>query len=165
MKKAIALLCLAVVCGCEVQSGSTVPQGLVSASTPADDGTYVIDNAGALGDVSGLETELSQLNTAGIAQLKVLVVPSLNGEDIEGFAQRVAHKWALGTAKKDNGILVVLAPNDRKVRVQVGYGLEGTLTDQYCGEVSRAAAKKYFKSKNYLGGTTEIVHQLVSRLK
>ena len=64
-------------------------------------------------------------------QIVVLTVPTIGGESIEGYATRVFEAWKLGQKGKDNGVLVIVVPNDRKMRIEVGYGLEGTLTDAH----------------------------------
>ncbi len=157
----LSLLAFGFVVGCEAPNVSR------SVSKPADytdDGTFVLDGEHLLADEAGLEEKLGALDKSKKAQLKILVVDSLNGEDVMDFSQRVATKWALGTDKADNGILVVLAISDRKVRVHTGYGLEAVLTDQYCGEVSREA-RPYFKKQDYVGGLNHIVDRLIARLE
>ena len=62
-------------------------------------------------------------------QIAVLTLPTLDGESVEGYATRVFEAWKLGQKGKDNGVLVVVVPKDRKMRIEVGYGLEGTLPD------------------------------------
>ena len=70
-------------------------------------------------------------------QVAVLTIPSLEGESIESFATRVFEQWQLGQRGKDNGILMVIAPKDRRMRIEVGYGLEGILTDLEAGRIIR----------------------------
>jgi len=67
----------------------------------------------------------------------VLTVPSLDGESIEGFATRVFDEWKLGQVDQDNGVLLIVAPSDRRMRIEVGYGLEGTLTDLQAARIIR----------------------------
>ena len=91
----------------------------------------VVDQADILSpavrtDVAAQSKELEE--KSGI-QLVVATVPSLQGGDIETFANQLFRAWELGQAQKNNGILLLVAPNERKVRIEVGYGLEGTLTD------------------------------------
>lgn len=62
-------------------------------------------------------------------QLVIVTVPSLHGQDIAQFSTSLGNRWGVGEADKDNGVLMVIAPNERKVRIAVGYGLEGLLTD------------------------------------
>lgn len=87
------------------------------------------------GTESVLEDRLRSHETATTDQIAVLTVPSLEGEIIEEYALKVAEQWALGQKGKDNGALILLARDDRKLRIEVGYGLEGTLTDVYAGRI------------------------------
>ena len=91
----------------------------------------VVDNANILS--AGAKQKIAQLSEAREKatgdQIAVLTMPSLEGESIEGYATRVFDAWKLGQKGKDNGVLVIVAPSDRKMRIEVGYGLEGTLTD------------------------------------
>ena len=70
-------------------------------------------------------------------QIVVFTLPSTEGESIEEFSLRVFEKWQLGQAKADNGVLLVVATEDRKLRIEVGYGLEALLTDTKCGLIIR----------------------------
>ncbi len=71
-----------------------------------------------------LENRLKIFEDSTTNQIAILIVPSLDGEDIEGFGIRLAKEWKLGTAGKDNGIILILAINDRKMRIEVGHGLK-----------------------------------------
>jgi uncharacterized protein len=85
-------------------------------------------------------------------QIAVLTVSSLNGESIEEYAEAVFKEWKLGQKGKDNGILVVVAPHDRRMRIEVGYGLEGAIPDSLAGSIIRNAMTPRFKSGDYDGG-------------
>jgi len=87
-------------------------------------------------------------------QIAVLTVSTLNGENIEDYAVKVFKAWKLGQKGKDNGILMVVAPNDRCMRIEVGYGLEGTLTDGTAGQIIRTIMTPRFKNGDYNGGIT-----------
>jgi uncharacterized protein len=91
----------------------------------------VTDNARILSpEASDRISELLKAHeTRTTNQVAVLTVPSLDGENIESFAMRVFEAWKLGQRRKDNGVLVVIASQDRRMRIEVGYGLEGDLTD------------------------------------
>ena len=75
-----------------------------------------------------LEAKLTDLENKSGIQLVVATVKSLEGSDIETYANELFRNWKLGEAKKNNGVLLLVAPNEHKVRIEVGYGLEGTLT-------------------------------------
>jgi uncharacterized protein len=122
--------------------------------TVNDPGTYVVDKAGIIdADTKRkLEGWLRELQQKTTAQVKVLTVPTTEGEDIFGFSQRHAEAWKLGQQGKDNGALIALALKDRKIRLQTGYGLEGVLPDSWAGTISREVAQEFFKAGNYSEG-------------
>ncbi|GJM24620.1 MAG: hypothetical protein DHS20C16_10350 [Phycisphaerae bacterium] len=126
--------------------------------TVRDPGTFVIDqaqiiNADAEQSLNAILKELEEKTTS---RVKILTIQSLEGEDINGFAIRHAETWKLNYKGKENGSLIVLSVSDRKVKIEVGYGLEGDLPDSWCGSASRAVAQQYFKAGNYSDG----LHQL-----
>ena len=91
----------------------------------------VVDDAEILSPAARerLTTALKSHEQKTTNQVVVLTVPTIGSESIEEYATRVFEQWKLGQKGKDNGVLVVVAPKDRKMRIEVGYGLEGTLTD------------------------------------
>jgi uncharacterized protein len=97
-------------------------------------------------------------------QIAVLTVPSLEGESIEEFAVKVFEAWKLGQKGKDNGVLVVVAPRDRKMRIEVGYGLEGTLTDLHASRIIRNVMTPRFKSGEFDGGVEAGVTAIIATL-
>lgn len=111
----------------------------------------VMDEAGILSgsEKSELTDYLESLdNTTGI-QIAVLTIPSLENEDLEGYSVRVAQAWRLGEKDKDNGALLLVAMNEHKVRIEVGYGLEDRLTDAKCGLIIRNVITPEFRSGDY----------------
>ncbi len=98
-------------------------------------------------------------------QIVVLTLPSLEGESIEGYATRVFEAWKLGQKGKDNGVLVIVAPNDRKMRIEVGYGLEGALTDAAAARIIREVMTPQFKSGNFEAGIQDGVNAIVQGLE
>ncbi len=82
-------------------------------------------------------------------QIVVLTVATLGGESVEDFAVRVFEDWKLGSREKDNGVLILLVPQDRRVRMEVGYGLEGTLTDATASRIIRDLMTPRFREGNY----------------
>ena len=82
-------------------------------------------------------------------QVAVLTVTTLDGESIEDFALRVFEAWQLGQRDQDNGVLVVVAPGDRRMRIEVGYGLEGRLTDLEAGRIIRNVMAPRFKAGDF----------------
>ena len=98
-------------------------------------------------------------------QIAVLTIPTLGGESVEEFANRVFAAWKLGQKGKDNGVLVVVAPQDRKMRIEVGYGLEGTLTDVAASRIIRNVMTPAFKDGDFDRGIENGVAAIVAQLE
>ncbi|HXY62019.1 MAG TPA: TPM domain-containing protein [Nitrospirota bacterium] len=140
-----------------------------SASTPEPPAVprdYVVDLASVISpDVSaqlnGLLLELEQKTSA---QVLVLTVQSLDGEEIRSFGIRIAEKWKLGHKGKDNGALLVVAVKDRKYTIEIGYGLESVLPDSLVGTIGREYFVPYFRKGDYsygiYAGTVAIVRTI-----
>lgn len=88
-------------------------------------------------------------------QIAVLTIPTLDGESIEDYALRVFESWKLGQKGEDNGVLIVVVPNDRRMRIEVGYGLEGTLTDAMAGRIIQNIMAPRFKNGDFDGGIAD----------
>jgi uncharacterized protein len=88
-------------------------------------------------------------------QVVVLTLQTLGGENVEDFAFRVFNDWQLGQKDKDNGILIMVVPNDRKMRIEVGYGLESEMTDLLAGKIIRDIMTPRFRDGDFNGGITE----------
>ena len=111
----------------------------------------VVDKAGILSrnEFNKIENFLLDLNNRSQIQIAVLIVPSLEGESIEDYSMQVAEKWKLGNKEKDSGALLVVAVKDKKLRIEVGYGLEENLTDSRSGQIIRNFIAPQFRSGNY----------------
>ena len=116
--------------------------------------TPVIDQANILSDSDkqALSQHILKLHEQGKAQIGVVIVPTTGQEAIFDYAMRVAEQWQLGTAKRDNGLLMVIAINDRKIQILTGYGLEGVLPDIVAGRIIRNEITPYFKQAEYAQG-------------
>jgi uncharacterized protein len=127
----------------------------------------VVDNAEILKpDTRKRLTEtLRQHEQKTTNQIAVLTVPSLHGESVEEYAVRVFESWKLGQKGKDNGVLVVVAPQDRRMRIEVGYGLEGTLPDAIAARIIRNVMTPRFKGGDYDGGIAQGVDAIVAQLE
>jgi uncharacterized protein len=114
----------------------------------------VVDQADIIPAASrgALETKLKDLEDKSGIQLVVATVKSLEGGDVETYANQLFRNWKLGEVKKNNGVLLLVAPNERKVRIEVGYGLEGTLTDALSSVIIQSAVLPRFKANDYPGG-------------
>jgi uncharacterized protein len=126
----------------------------------------VVDQAKILSPVTAaeLERKLADLEQKSGIQLVVATVPSLDGEEIEPYANELFRTWKLGEAKKDNGVLLLIAPKERRMRVEVGYGLEGTLTDAVSSVIIANAIAPRFKAGDFNGGVTRGVDDIITAL-
>ncbi len=127
----------------------------------------VNDNAGVLseGTRQALSERLKAYEEKTTNQVVVLTVSSLEGESVEDYAVAVFNAWKLGQKGKDNGVLVLVAPNDRSMRIEVGYGLEGTLTDGAAGSIIRNAMAPRFRSGDFDGGVEAGVDAILTVLQ
>jgi uncharacterized protein len=114
----------------------------------------VTDLAGVLTpeQVSSLEGQLKALEESDSTQIAVLIIPSLEGEALDDYSIRVATAWKLGQKGRDNGALLIIAMKERKVRIEVGYGLEPTLTDAKCFLIIQNEILPHFRSGQFYEG-------------
>lgn len=125
----------------------------------------VQDEAGVLSPATRqrLEHALRALRRAGGTQLAVLTVPSLGGLTIEQASIRVVDAWQLGRADEDDGVLLLVAPSERRVRIEVGQGLEGVLPDAYAKRIIDEGITPLFRAGDLDGGVTIGVYQIAAR--
>ena len=124
------------------------------------DGANVIDAATR----DAITSKLAAFEAKSSDQVVVVTVPSLDGEAIEPYSNRLYRSWAIGQKQENNGVLLVVAPNDRKVRIEVGYGLEGTLTDLLSKLIIENAIIPGFRSGDYSGGIARGVDDILTVL-
>jgi uncharacterized membrane protein YgcG len=98
-------------------------------------------------------------------QIAVLTIATIQGESIEEYSTKVFESWKLGQKGKDNGVLIVVVPQDRKMRIEVGYGLEGTLTDVASSRIIRDVMTPQFKNGNYDKGIEDGVTAVIAQLE
>jgi uncharacterized protein len=127
----------------------------------------VIDNASMLSasTINQLETFLADFEKEESTQIVVLTVDSLEGENLEEFSLKVAETWQLGRKDIDNGILLLIAKKERKIRIEVGYGLEGSLTDLIAGRIIRDIITPKFKSGNFDQGIIDGIAAITATVK
>jgi len=113
---------------------------------------------------AAIEQKSADLEEKSGIQLVVATVNSLEGQEIEPYANELFRKWALGEKKKNNGVLLLVAPNERRVRIEVGYGLEGTLTDALSKVIISNAMTPRFKAGNYSEGISRGVDDIITVL-
>jgi uncharacterized protein len=122
----------------------------------------IVDNANLLNaaDKAQIESELQALEAASTDQVAVVTVPSLHGYAIEDYGIGLARKWAIGQKDKDNCVLLIVAPNERKVRIEVGRRLEPMLTDTMATLIIQNAILSQFRRGNFSAGIRDGVRDI-----
>ncbi len=115
--------------------------------------------------VMSLETRLAEFEKTDSTQIVVLTIPSLQGEVLEEFSIKVAERWKIGQKKTDNGVILLIAKEDRKLRIEVGYGLEGKLTDLRAGRIIDTIIKPSFKAGDYDKGVSDGIDAIIQTVK
>ena len=110
-----------------------------------------------------IEGLCQELETKTGAQLAIVTIPSLQGEPIEDYAVHLFQQWGIGQKEKSNGLLLLVAIQDRRSRIEVGYGLEPVITDAYSGEVLRSM-RSFFRANQYGPGLVAATHDLAARI-
>jgi uncharacterized protein len=123
----------------------------------------VVDTTGTLSpaDIASLTRTLEDLEKRKGSQVAVLIVPTTGEETIEQFSIRVADAWKIGRKKIDDGALLVIAKNDRHLRIEVGYGLEGVLTDATTRRIIDEIITPKFKAGDFAGGVTAGLNRMI----
>jgi uncharacterized protein len=150
-----------------------VPLALLFAAAPAAAQTFpaltgrVVDAANIIPDAdeAALTQKLEAVEKASSRQLVVATVPSLEGYPIEDYGYQLGRKWGIGQKGANNGIILLVAPNDRKVRIEVGYGLEPIMTDALSGDIISQQILPAFKSGDYPGGINAGADAIIAQLQ
>lgn len=124
----------------------------------------VTDTTGTLssGEIERLEAKLKQFETEKGSQLVVLMVPTVQPEAIEQYSIRVAEAWKIGRKKVNDGLILLVAKNDRKMRIEVGYGFEGAIPDAVAKRIISEAIAPRFRNNDYAGGIEAGVDGLIA---
>jgi uncharacterized protein len=124
----------------------------------------VVDQTGTLSssDIASLTQKLKDLEARKGSQVAVLIVPTTQPEAIEQFSIRAAEAWKIGRRKIDDGALLVVAKDDRKLRIEVGYGLEGSLTDATAGRIINEVIVPKFRNGDFAGGISAGVDRIIA---
>lgn len=141
-----------------------------AAAAPPDyppDAGRVTDAAGVLpADTrAALEQKLATLEQTTGTELAVATVPDLQGQEVEDYANGLFRAWGIGKKDRNNGALLLVAPNERKVRIEVGYGLEGDITDALAGRIIRGEIVPRFKAGDIPGGIVAGTDALIAHLE
>ena len=127
----------------------------------------IVDTASMLSQstVDQLENLLAAFETEDSTQIVVLTIDSLQGENLEEFSLKVAEEWQIGQKGSDNGALLLIVKNNRKIRIEVGYGLEGSLTDLVAGKIIRNIITPQFRNGNFNQGVVDGVSAMIGSVR
>ncbi|KWV90717.1 methanol dehydrogenase [Erythrobacter sp. YT30] len=112
-----------------------------------------------------LTAQLEALETQSQRQLVVATVPDLQGYDIADYGYQLGREWGLGDAERNDGAILLVAPNERRVRIEVGYGLEGTLTDALSSIIIQNEILPRFRNDDYPGGIGAGANAIITQLQ
>jgi uncharacterized protein len=140
---------------------------LLAKEPPAAPTQWFTDEAGLVSstDASALNEKLRAFEQSSGAQFIVYVFKSLDGDPLEDFTIRCAEKWKVGNKKYDNGLILFVFVQERKARVEVGYGLEGTITDAFSSDVLRNYLTPHFRQADYAGGLNAAADALMAKIR
>lgn len=126
----------------------------------------VVDGANILSPATlqALDAKLAGLEKSNSRQLVVVTLPSLGGYEISDYGYQLLRHWGIGQKQINNGAILIVAPNERRVRVEVGYGLEPILTDAFSSVLINTRITPRFKQKDFDGGVTQGVDALVEQM-
>ena len=141
-------------------------QALAAPTFPALSGR-VVDAANIIppAEEAALDQQLAKLEADTSRQLVVATIPDLQGYEIEEYGYQLGRAWGVGEKDRDDGALLIVAPNDRKVRIEVGYGLEGVLTDALSSVILQSQVLPKFKSGDMPGGVQAGVDAIEAQLR
>jgi uncharacterized protein len=153
---------------------SILPASHASAATKSDELLQKLTAQGFVNDFSGilnpqqrdaLEQRVRELQTKTSAQLSVVTVQSLEGGDIDDFANKLFSRWGIGLKGKNNGVLLLVAIDDRKARIEVGYGLEPIVPDVLAGRILDDELFPQFRKGKYADGLNNAVQRLAATIE
>lgn len=157
------MMCLVVLL---LLSGRTYAQDIKLPDRP-DPPRLVNDYAGMLsaGDADALETRLDQYEKETSTQIAVVIITTLDGADRAQYATELMHEWGIGQKDKDNGVLLLIAKEDRTMFLGTGRGVEGALPDAICKRITEYTIKPKFKEGDYIGGINAGIDDIEASLK
>jgi hypothetical protein len=157
----VGLLSLAVLFGC-LFNNTAFAKLEVPAAPPLE--RPIIDQTESLAneDIDRIAQLINVERQKKSFQIGVLMIPTLGGDDsLEEYSLKVARQWGVGDKKKSNGVLLLIAKNDRKMRIEVGNGMEGSLTDARASQIIRNTIAPKFRSGDYAGGVEAGVKRII----
>ncbi|HKO59164.1 MAG TPA: TPM domain-containing protein, partial [Thermoanaerobaculia bacterium] len=140
--------------------------GAFALDVPPPPTHWFTDQAGIVDSASAaaLDQKLASFEQQSGAQFLIYTFRSLEGESVEDFTLRCVERWKVGNKKYDNGIVLFVFVQEKKARVEVGYGLEGTITDAYSSRVIREQLAPHFQQGDYAGGLNAAADAIITRI-
>lgn len=140
---------------------TTISALAVPTAPPLD--VPIVDQTSTLSssDIQQLATQIATSRAQKSYQIGILIIPTLGSDEyLEGYSLKVARQWGIGEKDKDNGVLILVAKNDRKMRIEVGRGLEGDLTDARANRIIREVLSPAFRKGDFAGGLSAAVDSI-----
>lgn len=127
----------------------------------------VVDEAHLLSpeQAAAIDAKVAALEIQSQRQMVVVTLPSLEGYEIEDYGYRLGRAWGIGDKQRNDGLLLIVAPNERKVRIEAGYGLEGIITDALSSVIIQREVVPRFKAGDYAGGIAAATDQIIAQLQ
>lgn len=150
--------------GCFVITGVGIAQQIPDPPSPprlVNDYTKTL----TADQIQFLENKLVALDDSTTSQIAVVLIPSLEGADISDYALKLGRSWGIGGKEHSNGVVVLVAINDRKINISPGYGLEGALPDITCKHIIDEVIKPQFKGQDYFRGLDEGTNAIIKAIK
>ncbi len=146
---------------------STLSVTLAAQEIPERSSTLVTDYTGTLSssDIQSLENKLVEFDKTSSSQIAVVIIKTLDGNEIAMYANELFNKWGIGGKKNNNGILVLVAMEERKMRIETGYGMEGSLPDAIAKRIIDNDMKPAFKQGNYYEGINKATDNIIAYTK
>lgn len=146
---------------------ASLPMLAFAYSSPGQPHGFVNDFAGVLTveQRTSLETELAVFQNDTLNEIAVVTVKNLGGDTVENFAEELFREWGIGKKGQDNGVLMLVAVDDRRMRIEVGYGLEGALTDAQSNWIINNVMKPAFRANDFSGGIGAAVSKIIDATK
>ncbi|HEY8712958.1 MAG TPA: TPM domain-containing protein, partial [Thermoanaerobaculia bacterium] len=140
---------------------------LLALDVPSTPAQWVTDKAGILdaSQVEALNHKLSDFEQSSGAQFIIYIFPSLGGESLEDFTIRCAEKWKVGQKKYDNGLILFVFVKEKKLRIETGYGLEGSITDAFSSRVIRDYVAPHFRQGDWYGGLNAASDAIIAKIR
>lgn len=141
-----------------------LPISVFAYISPGSPSGFVNDFAGVLSpeQVSAIETKISDYENISSNEISVVIIDSLAGDTIENFSEELFSEWGIGKKGRDNGVLLLIAVKDKKMRIEVGYGLEGALTDIQSDSIINNSLRPAFRNNDFYGGIDRALDDIIS---